>query len=369
MPSLPPTAQPARKIFDPWNSSSTGHQYAENRLSGSTSWRDSRTAKLASQFGDQSRGGGERIYDTVGAGALGFGNDGRKENGGWDESSVRGARGKAGMRAGDVGKTGDIGAWLRGEKGGLKGGVVANLKRERSDEEAVIKEREEKKRKIDADEARRRSEATAMDRQRKDEKRKAEAHWTEENVSLDDLPDELRRPTTATSVASVRDEYECAISQQPLEAEEETKQPKDPLVEIIETNIFQHCVFYINGSTMPLISDHKLKYLIAQHGGITNIALGRKTVTHVILGTPNGKGGVGGGLSGRKIQQEVEKVRGKGVKFIGVEWLLESIKAGKRLPEARFADSSVSTAGPGVQSVYGMFKQTKPGAPKGAAKK
>lgn len=366
MPSLPPTAQPARRVFDPWNSSSTGHQYAENRLSGSTSWRESRTAKLASQFGDQSRGGGERIYDTVGAGALGFGKDGRKENGGWDES-VRGARGKAGMKTGDVGKTGDIGAWLRGEKQGLRGGIVENLKRERLEEEAVIREREGKRRKTKAIESDNSLEAAEAEWRRKEDEARAQRHWTEETMSLDELPAELRRPTTAKSVEFAREDYERATSQRPPEAEgvgPPNLADRDPLLDNTETTILQNCVFYINGSTMPLISDHRLKYLISQHGGLTNIALGRKTVTHVIVGTPNGKGGFGGGLSGRKIQQEVDKIRGKSVKYIGVEWLLESIKAGKRLPEARFASSGVSTSGPGVKSVYGMFKQTKPGAQK-----
>jgi hypothetical protein len=54
--------------FDAWNSSSTGHQRAENKLGGSTGWRMSRNQKLASQF--KSGGtGGKRISDTVGAGS------------------------------------------------------------------------------------------------------------------------------------------------------------------------------------------------------------------------------------------------------------------------------------------------------------
>lgn len=89
----PPTTLPSRvaasltpTFFDPWNSSSTGHQRAENRLSGSTSWRQSRNLKLEQQY----RGGldgGNRVADTVGAGSEDFGKDGRKPNGGWEKGA------------------------------------------------------------------------------------------------------------------------------------------------------------------------------------------------------------------------------------------------------------------------------------------
>ena len=79
----PPAAEPSRKIFDPWNSSATGHQRADNRLAGSTSWRASRTMKLAHQY-KAGAGGGKRMYDSVGAGSKNFGTDGRKENGSWE---------------------------------------------------------------------------------------------------------------------------------------------------------------------------------------------------------------------------------------------------------------------------------------------
>lgn len=86
------TAPATRTFFDPWNSSSTGHQRAENRLSGSTSWRDSRNLKLGEQY-KAGLAGGKRVTDTVGAGSEEFGKDGRKENGGWE-------RGAKGLRTG-----------------------------------------------------------------------------------------------------------------------------------------------------------------------------------------------------------------------------------------------------------------------------
>lgn len=89
-----------------------------------------------------------------------------------------------------------------------------------------------------------------------------------------------------------------------------------------------------------------------------SLHLGRRTVTHVILGRPAKSGssglGAGGGLSGTKMQKEIARVRGCGVKYVDVEWVLESIKAGKRLPEAQF--SNLKTAAKSQQSVYGIFK-------------
>ena len=124
-----------------------------------------------------------------------------------------------------------------------------------------------------------------------------------------------------------------------------------------EKGIFTGLCVYINGSTAPAIGDHRLKHLLAEHGAHVSIALGRRSVTHVIVGKPNdGRGGgAGGGLAGSKIQKEILRVRGKGVKFVGVEWVIESVKAGKRLSEARF--QGVSIAPRGVGSVYGLFKK------------
>jgi hypothetical protein len=67
--SVPAAAQPKFGAhFDAWNSSATGHQRAENRLGGSTGWKQSRTTKLSYQF--KSGGtGGKRISDQVGAGS------------------------------------------------------------------------------------------------------------------------------------------------------------------------------------------------------------------------------------------------------------------------------------------------------------
>ena len=85
--------------------------------------------------------------------------------------------------------------------------------------------------------------------------------------------------------------------------------------------VFDGLVIYVNGSTHPLISDHKLKHILAENGARLSISLGRRTVTHVILGKPSGsQSGAGGGLARTKIEKEIRRVGGCGVKYVGVEW-------------------------------------------------
>lgn len=262
-------ANPSRAIFDPWNSVATGHQRAENSLSGSTSWRHSRNVKLSKQY-RSGRGGGERVYDIVGAGSKDFGNDGRKLNG-------SGEKGASGLRT-------------SGQMSIMESFDSRNGRRD-----------------------------TPMSEENTDEAQKATDTLDDDSL---DTHDEL-----------------------------EKEKPKQ---------IFQNLCFYVNGSTAPLISDHKLKYLLAEHGASTSIGLGRRTVTHVIVGNSRSNGGAGGGLAGGKIQNEIARVGGKGVKFVNVEWVVECIKAGKRLPEAPYADIKLA-APSGQRSVLGMFKSAKPG--------
>ncbi|KAF2993135.1 hypothetical protein E8E13_000726 [Curvularia kusanoi] len=234
--SSTPVVPIRRTFFDPWNSSSTGHQRAENRLSGSTAWRASRSSKLGEQYRAGLTGGGKRLADTVGAGSPDFGKEGRKENGDWE-------RGAKGLRTG--GQTSLIDVW-RATKAGKK---------------AVV-----------------------------------------DKQSAQDAP-------------AVEDAHSTA--------------PENP--------IFKGLCFFVNGSTAPHVSDHKLKHLLSAHGGRHSIALGRRTVTHVVLGTASAKGGCGGGLAATKMQKEVARTGGKTIRYVTVEWVLESIKAGRRLPESRFA--------------------------------
>ena len=86
--------------------------------------------------------------------------------------------------------------------------------------------------------------------------------------------------------------------------------------------IFDGLVIYINGSTHPLMSDHRLKHVLAENGARLSLHLGRRQVTHVILGKPSGSSrtGAGGGLSGTKIEKEIKRIGGCGVKYVGVDW-------------------------------------------------
>ena len=190
----------------------------------------------------------------MGAGSREFGQDGRKENGGWDERSVAGARGKARTEG-----CGDLRGWLEGV------GKVGIL--------------------------------------RKEGKGKGEG---EEAICA------LGRGKVFGNAMDT----DCGVesSSTALSATGTASDPKKP--------IFANLNVFINGSTAPLVSDHKLKFMLAEHGARVSIALGRRSVTHVILGVPNGGvgKGAGGGLSGSKIEKELRTVRGKGVKFVSVDW-------------------------------------------------
>ncbi|KKY14715.1 putative brct domain-containing protein [Phaeomoniella chlamydospora] len=267
--SLPKAPQPTRTLFDPFNSSATGHQRAENRLSGSTSWRESRSHKLSHQFRDATGGGGtEHLADLVGAGSENFGVDGRKENGDWET----GAQGLREPGCQDV----------RGLLGGPQ--------------------------------------------KAKDSGKTETEHNEHGSISL-------------TS------DYGASKAPAPIE-------PKNS-----KRLIFSGLTFYLNGSTAPLVGDHKLKHLLAQYGGHVAIALGRRTVTHVILGETKHHSGTAKGLAASKIQKEMTRVGGKGVKYVTANWALESIKAGRRLPEARY--SALNLNSKGSKGVYGMFQKDK----------
>ncbi|KAI9816680.1 MAG: hypothetical protein M1826_001754 [Phylliscum demangeonii] len=85
--------------------------------------------------------------------------------------------------------------------------------------------------------------------------------------------------------------------------------------------VFDQLNFYVNGSTAPRVSDHRLKYLIVANGGRVSLALGRRTVTHVVLGiAASGSAGAGGGLAAGKQQREIQRRGGCAVKYVSVDW-------------------------------------------------
>ncbi|KAJ9612600.1 hypothetical protein H2200_004197 [Cladophialophora chaetospira] len=295
-PKHPPPPQPTRILFDPFNSSSTGHQRAENRLSGSTSWRDSRTYKLAHQFKDSSgRGGNQHLSDLVGAGSENFGKDGRKDNGDWEV-------GAPGLRENGWQDIRDLMSGNRKRTSDAVEGDDSNAKRPKSRDERVQSEQDDANKPKPED------------------------------------------PTQSSSKPKMSDEHLAS------------QIDDTPQSQMAPPQVFRNLVMYLNGSTAPLISDHKLKHIFAQHGGNTSIALGRRTVTHVILG--NDLAG-GGGLASRKIQKEVDLVRGlgKGVKYVTAQWVIDSVEKGIRQLESRYVPKGVEgrLGGSGQASVRGMF--------------
>jgi hypothetical protein len=222
----PPTAALLpRAFFDPWNSSSTGHQCSENRLAGSTSWRTSRSLKLAEQY-KGGLSGGARVADTVGAGSANFGKTGTKTNVDWEH-------GAAGLRTDQQKSLSEI--WGAS---------------------------------------------------------KAATKTPSAKAAADATPDPHSHVSKCSSI------------------------PPNS----VEGNIFAGLCFHVNGSTAPLVSDHKLKHLLAAHGAKYSIALSRRNVTHVILGTVSAQGGAGGGLAATKLQKEIARTGGKAVKHVTAEW-------------------------------------------------
>ncbi|KAI1439167.1 BRCA1 C terminus domain-containing protein [Xylaria sp. CBS 124048] len=283
--SKPPVTKPApvhRQSFDPWNSSSTGHQRAENRLGASTGWRDSRDRKLMIQFAS-GPGGGKRVPDAVGEGSQD-----------WDPQARALIPAAARQRA--------------------QCSVLDMLVKPGS---------------------MRLSSAAAS------ASASAPVTPTMESTSPDDS--QLARTSLSRDVIMAGERLAVEGSADDVRARARRRR-----------RIFDGVVVYVNGSTYPLISDHRLRHVLVEHGGSMSGHLGRRKVTHVILGRPaNGNGqGCGGGLAGGKLQREIAKVGGPGVKYVSVQWVLESIKAGKRLPESRFVDLKIA---PRAQnSVYGL---------------
>lgn len=103
-----------------------------------------------------------------------------------------------------------------------------------------------------------------------------------------------------------------------LKSNKEKMDKKQQQQQPVETKrkIFDGLCFYVNGCTAPAVSDHRLKYMIVEHGGRVSIGLARRTVTHVVLGNE----GAGGGLAAGKLQKEIQRLGGCVVKYVRVEW-------------------------------------------------
>lgn len=119
-------------------------------------------------------------------------------------------------------------------------------------------------------------------------------------------------------------------------------------------NIFANCSIYISGSTAPAISDHSLKLLLSAHGAHISTILKRKTTTHIIVGCKGTLGsGAGGGLVAKKLHAEIQGRMISRLKYVNVQWALDSVRMGKRLSETRY--SSLDIRGGVQKSLADMF--------------
>ncbi|KAJ5964690.1 uncharacterized protein N7479_004566 [Penicillium vulpinum] len=311
----PQTPQPQNhRHFDPWQSASTGHQRAAEGggFLGSTLWRDTRSEKLTRQYqsGDCLPGRG------VG---LGAGSKETQEStllpGAFDGKCAQSppphkASGEWAMVAGDVAKRNELGVRdIRSFMGVSKRKAMDDL--------------------------------------------------------VNDTTTETKKVRTVVggnlSLSPTRDTKEGEKEKSQIEDKPQPESRFDSSLDLKSTsNIFVGVTIFINGSTLPRISEYKLKHLLASNGAKSSIYMARKTVTHVLIGQPNtgaGSGtavsGAGGGLAAGKLQQEIARGGWKGVKVVSVDWALESIKAGRRLAESRFPGMHV--AAKGQRSVAGMF--------------
>lgn len=110
-------------------------------------------------------------------------------------------------------------------------------------------------------------------------------------------------------------------SSEELLMESRKQEDEEREVNKLSRAIFDGLVIYVNGSTYPLVSDHKLKLMLSKNGAQMSLHLGRRKVTHIIVGRPAGSSyGVGGALAGGKLEKEIKKIGGAGIKFVDVEW-------------------------------------------------
>lgn len=259
-PTLPKAAEPKYgRNFDPWNSVALGHQRAETR--GPQGWRDNRTWKLQNQLAG-GHSGGDRLSDRVGAGSEDY-----------DEQRQvlipKEVRARANSSVMDM---------LR-KPGTMNQGSNGS------------------------------SSSSSRPASRSPEKQPSKAE-NEAGGAYDSQATAGEKPTASTQ----QQEGEGVDTSAKAEGQASTGTSTS-------SKIFDGLVIYVNGSTHPHISDHKLKHLLAQNGARMSIHLGRRQVTHVILGKPSGpNGGAGGGLAGGKLEKEIRRVGGCGVKYVGVEW-------------------------------------------------
>ncbi|KAJ5446057.1 hypothetical protein N7491_002139 [Penicillium cf. griseofulvum] len=296
-PQRPQRPEPQNhRNFDPWQSASTGHQRAAEGggFLGSTSWRETRSAKLTMQY---------QSGDCLPGRALGLGvqNTATREStlvpGAFDGKCTQSppklpAFGEWVMVAGDVAKRNELGIRdIRSFMGVSKRKAVDEIENDTKVETKKIRT----------------------------------------------VVGGNQSPSSTRNTKEIEKEKE----QSQIENKPQPDSGSGASLDLKSTShIFAGVTIFVNGSTLPQISEYKLKHLLASNGAKTSIYMARKTVTHVLIGQPN-------------TGQEIARGGWKGVKVVSVDWALESIKAGRRLAESRFPGMHV--AAKGQRSVAGMF--------------
>jgi hypothetical protein len=274
-PTLPRAADARHgRNFDPWNSVALGHQRAEAR--GPQGWRENRTWKLQNQLAG-GHSGGDRLSDRVGAGSEDF--DDRRRVLIPKEVRARAANSVVDMlrRPGTMNEGKDSGS--------------SRPASSRSPERQQLCEEEEK-----------------------------EGEEGEKGEGSRSMMTAEEEPPASSQQQPKGEEMDAAATAANTGGQSSTSSSTTGTT---GRKIFDSLVIYVNGSTHPHVSDHRLRHLLVQNGARMSIHLGRRQVTHVILGkpsTPNTNSGAGGGLAGGKLDREIRRVGGCGVKYVGVEW-------------------------------------------------
>lgn len=258
-----PTPTPTNHLyFDPWSTSSTGHQVGDSAQS--KAYRTLRQEKLARQFGE---GRGDCTWSEGKSGVL--------ERGAWVEEVGGDCKKGGGARGmGRDSRQRDI----RGMFGVSKLGTATT--------------------------------ATTQGQQqgKKDAQEKKE--------ELEDTSDNNSIIITTTKDTSI-------VSPEPEPQPQSTIHlpPKDEYPQIFTT-----LTIYINAPSHPLLSDHKLKHILTLHGATVSLSLSRRVTHVIVgrpntrLGSGGGASGAGGGLAGGKLQREIARAGWKGWKVVFVEW-------------------------------------------------
>lgn len=291
--SLPKVAQPRfGNNFDPWNSSASGHQRAEARgITSGIAWRDMRNRRLQDQY----------LGKTT------------KTN---PQPGTRQPR----MSVMEMlAKPGSMMPMPRTKT------ELDDKTEHQQDDKNEKEHNNEKEDKIRHDDNEKQTPMMATDKHDDSTAEPAEeqAAWDDDGWYTQQEMDEL-----GCAIAIAQDQHDRPRQQEHRKkdtaAAPATPPKDDPDVGATTPKkraIFDGLVIYVNGSTFPIISDHRLKQLLAEHGATMSSHVARRQVTHIILGRPNANGrGAGGGLAGAKLEKEIRRAGGRAIKYVNVEW-------------------------------------------------